>query len=177
MKKKQLKNVFLTIMGILSLCMIVVTITTIQYNLITGISRLISLTFVALYGFFLYKKPHNNFLKFAMLLYAIADIFNAAMYLSDDKSFVTNAARLFIAAGVIYCAGRLDRIEQNRIILLVIDGIGLILSITNAIIYSSSVGFLMTIRIFGTFIMLTTLIIAYFVRYEEHKEAGRSENL
>jgi len=174
MENKKTKNVLLAIMGVLIVAEIVICIVIAQSNVlvIDILMRLVSLLFTTLYGFWLYKKPHGNMLKCAMLIFAIVSILASSKTLMTGKSY--HIVKLLASAAVCYCAGRLNRIDQNKYLMpiigvafLAVSFYGVYLSIVNnyatAVIIASC--FIFTINYF-------TLMIAYFVRYDEHKEAG-----
>ncbi len=169
-EKKTSKNIWLHIMGVLILLVTISRLCTIGENTLQGILMIASLVLTALYGFFLYKKPHGNMLKFAMLLFSFTGILSNCIYLAYapvayDYAIILGYTVLF------YVAGRLNRIEQNRFILPVLLVMLIIKSVilVNAFHPETFVGFLSN---FCQPITLLTLCCAYFTRYQEHKEAG-----
>jgi len=66
-------------MGILILAEMVITSNAVALDALTYIPIIVSLVFVALYGLWLYKQPHGNILKYAMLLFAASIILNAVV--------------------------------------------------------------------------------------------------
>ncbi len=172
-KKKQ--NVFLMIMGVLILAAIVITACSISQSPVLCSLALLVLVFVALYGFVLYKKPHGNLLKLAMLLFAGIYITSAIIVASEGNGIVAlNVIGTLAASAVVYGAGRLDRIEQNKYIFIIADVIFFALELFSAITWPNR-NFVETFVLFNHFIIFNTLVIAYFIRYKEHKEAGVSD--
>ncbi len=175
-EKKISKNIWLHIMGVLILAEIVVTILSLmggQDDTLICIGTIITLVFTALYGFFLYKKPHGNMLKYTMLLLAAFMVFNAALCLKNRyNSSLVHILRLFIPCIICYVAGRLNRIEQNKYLLTFATVATLVLDIIPVILCIGNFNASWLFRIFWDVIILITLMIAYFTRYKEHKEAG-----
>jgi len=172
MKKKRLTNILLVILGILNIIEIGARIIIIQTNTFAGVVQMISLLFAVLYVFWLYKKPHGNILKYAMLIFAIANILSSSYLLLAGRTY--QMAKLLAVAAVCYCAGRLNRIDQNKyimpIIAIVLIGVSICGVYYNVINQTANVFTVLTS--FNNTINYITLMIAYFVRYEEHKEAG-----
>ena len=171
--KKTTTNILLIIMGILTLAEIILRLCIIKTNTFSGIVLIISMLFVALYCFFLYKKPHGNTLKYAMLLFALSSIFSSISYLMKVPDY--NSAIIILAdAGICYGAGRLNRIDQNRILFPIIAIVLLGCSIWSVTHYNTG-GVIRAFSFFNGFIAFTALMIAYFIRYKEHKEAGLAD--
>lgn len=175
MKSSKIKNILLAMMGVLVIAEFVLRISRINSATITGVLMLLVMAFVVLYGFWLYKKPHGNLLKYTMLLFAFVTILISGYYLSiSSASGVTRAmyfGKLITAGLVCYCAGRLNKIKQNKIIFPIIDVFLLAYGIWGCVV-SKNVTFTYAFNFFETFIIFTTIMIAYFVRYQEHHEAG-----
>lgn len=173
MEKKKETNILLIIMGLLIVLMGVAVACTVSGFWLPAICVLVALVFVALYGFWLYKKPHGNMLKYAMLLTAVANIITDAYLISTNcGSLVVHIISLLAAAAVCYGAGRLNRIEQNKYIFVITDIVFLIVAVIWTIQTSPEFPFLIFVKLYVYFVTFTTLIIAYFVRYKAHKEAG-----
>jgi len=179
MENRKRTNIVLVVMGALILMeMITSIISVIEHGIISAmsLSAIASLVFIAIYGFILYKKPHGNILKYAMLLLALAQVLNYADclkmgYIEEYISIIG-----LISAGiVVYVSGRLNRIEQNKYLLM----IALILELFNAIFsivkYANFISVAFVITYLFESIAILTLMIAYFVRYKEHKEAGLTD--
>jgi len=176
MEKKRSKNILLTIMGMLIIFMGIAVICTVSGYWLPAICVLAALIFCALYGFWLYKIPHGNILKYAMLLTAAANIITDAYLISTNcGSLSVHIVSLLSAAAVCYGAGRLNRIEQNKYIFVITDIIFLIIAVIWAFETPAEFSLLIFVKLFVYFIAFTTLFFAYFVRYKEHKEAGLSD--
>jgi len=172
MEKKTSKNVLLAVMGVLILIEIVARIIIIQTNTFAGIAQLISLAFSALYCFLFYNKPHGNILKYAMLVFAFANILSSSYLLLAGNTY--QIAKLLAVAAVCYCAGRLNRIDQNKYIMPILSLVFIGVSIcgVRVDIANKTVNAFTILTRFNNTINYFALMIAYFVRYEEHKEAG-----
>jgi len=168
------KKLWLMLMGILVLVEIIFRVCTISRFTFSGILTLVSLVFIALYGFLLYKVPHGNMLKYAMLFLAFSKIINNSNIMMNYNADYTSIILIIACAVICYCAGRLDRIKENRILFVVIDIIFFVTSIMTLLKYSRG-GFMIGFAFFDSFIAFTTLMIAYFIRYKEHREAGYKE--
>jgi len=174
MNSKKSTNVSLVIMGVLIIVAIISRILNIQTKPFPSILYLISLGFTAFYGFWLYKKPHGNMLKYAMLIFVVTVIIQGCNSMASDGEINNAIIRVFASIAVCYCAGRLDRLDQNKYIMPIIALLFLGESGYKVVddIMEQSVDIPSTIRHFSYTINYITLMIAYFVRYKEHKEAG-----
>ncbi|GEM_PF-2014516 len=172
MEKKTQKNIWLTIMGALTVAIIIITCIAITQPYLAYVCGIIVLLCSALYSFFFYNKPHGNLLKISFLIFAISKLISDACIISADTQFsILGAFSIVSAAIVCYCAGRLSRIEQNKYILIIIDVFYFALSTIECINLTTHT-LLNILCMFNYPITLTVLMIAYFVRYKEHKEAG-----
>jgi len=173
-KKKQ--NLLLIIMGLLILAELAITVVTVNRHWTSGVCLLLSLVPTALYGFVLYKKPHGNMLKVAMLIFVLYNILSTFSWNQyDEFNTCAHIIRMTATAAVAYGAGRLERIEQNRILFPIIAIVYSALSIFWSYDLIGILNNLYIIRLFTTPIIFITLMIAYFVRYKEHKEAGLTD--
>jgi len=177
MEKKQSKKIWLFIMGALILVELIVTIMTAsKAKFILDISKLIPLVFVTLYGFWLYKKPHGNMLKYAILILAASEILNAVqcIRMGWDNMYL-HTVRVFVAAILVYVAGRLNRIEQNKYLLPFAAIVNLVSVCAIVSKLHTSLTLLYKLTWFSGVLTIITLMIAYFIRYKEHKEAGLAD--
>jgi len=174
--KKTGTNVALAIMGVLILILIALEIYSLSTPNLIFFCDLAALVCTALYGFFLYKKPHGNMLKYTMLIFAASNLVIAIQMLwYNVGSAYVHAISLVIAGMLCYVAGRLNRIEQNRFILLIALVLFVIRSVASLILFPTP-SFITNFTICGQpIIMFLTLCCAYFVRYKAHKEAGLAD--
>jgi len=174
MENKTTKNLLLTIMGILILIELVLGIIIFENPLLDSVS-LIPLVFVALYGFWLYKKPHGNMLKYAILIAGVTNILVACSLIKEGLSMGEQIARVIVSVILVYVAGRLNRIDQNKYFLPIAFAIQFICDLIDYISYSAMFESIYRLTWFTAPIMILTLMIAYLVRYKEHKEAGLTD--
>jgi len=174
MDKKKSKNVLLVIMGVLIIVAIIARILKIQTKPVSTSLYLLSLVFTALYGFCLYKKPHGNILKYAMLIFLLTTIIQACNTMALKGTINHTMVRVIASVAVCYCAGRLNRIDQNKYIMPIIALLFFGESTYRIVgdIIDKSVNLASSVRHFSYTFNYITLMIAYFVRYKEHKEAG-----
>lgn len=124
----------------------------------------------AFYAFIGHKKPHGNLLKYLFIAFSVSLILNVC---TDIPDLIVMPCVCFAALIIAYVAGRLHKIEQNRI-LLVIAGV---LLLPKQFLPLFSGQFLIN----AFFYQLTPLIIllalgfAYTARYEAHKAAGLAD--
>jgi len=173
-KKTSKNNILLAIMGVLILTEIVIGFITLQ-NPFFDILGMIPLFFIALYGFWFYKKPHGNMLKYAMILLAISEIMTSLVCVKNGWNFERQTFKIFAAAALIYAAGRLNRIDQNKYILPLVFVVQFACDALAVIDFSPLYSPIYFIAWFSGTISAAALLIAYFVRYKEHKEAGLSD--
>jgi len=178
MKNKSVKNILLIVMGVLIVVAVIARILKIQTKPVPTVLYLISLLFTALYGFWFYKKPHGNMLKYAMLIFAVTTIIQGCYSMASDGTVTYALVRVLAAAAVCYCAGRMDRIKENRYLMPVIALLFLMTSIYKEVcdVSSRSVELASSIRHFSYTINFITLMLAYFIRYKEHREAGLTDS-
>ncbi len=160
-------KILLGLQAVLIIAVLVVTIISLDSSPVTGICSIVTIAFVIMYGLFLYKKPHGNLLKYAMLLFAFSMIFSTAM--NTYNTVFMDLIKLICAGALCYTSGRLDRVEQNKYIF---AGIGILLIIYWAIYVFSGVSWFVFFRRGSNIIIFVTLSLAYFLRYKQHKEAG-----
>jgi len=174
MENKKSTNILLIIMGVLILVELVFEIIIFQNSLVDYIS-LISLTFVALYGFWLYKKPHGNMLKYAILIAAVVNIFVTCTLIQEGLAMDRQIARIIASVILVYISGRLNRIDQNKFLFPIAFAIQFVCDIIDYITCSDMFDPIFKLTWFTAPIMILTLMIAYFVRYKAHKEAGLAD--
>ena len=126
-----------------------------------------------------FKVPHGNLLKYLFLVFSLMCLVG---FLCDDAAESTFKTYTFInqiLRGVVvifsaYIAGRLDRIKENTVLLVVNGLILLVTSIVNIVLYKITD---LTLIIFMSsfFILWVNLTIAYIFRYYGHKEAGSED--
>jgi len=136
------------------------------WSTITCIVMFVLIFYYAIWG---YKKPHGNMLKYLMLLYALsllASIYSAVIFNAPVTAIGLAIAMIFIG----YIAGRLNRVEQNRVFMIIVLLILIYEYVLAALAYKA--GFFGTLAVISPLIMWIDLYLAYLLRYKEHKEAG-----
>ena len=135
---------------------------------------------VILYAVVGYKKPHGNMLKtlffiFAVYLLAIASI----DFMGRSSEYIQNGLVAMAALIVAYISGRLNKLEKNRILLVIAGAllfIKVIMGFWAVPPHAENAGFAVmvmpVIRQAALLIDLAALGFAYTARFEEHKAAG-----
>jgi len=90
---------------------------------------------------------------------------------AETFSYATLASGI-VAMLIAYICGRLNRIEKNKILMIVV---GVILVALAAIQVIGTSRFMRSITSISNVVYWLTLCLAYIARYEEHKEAGLSD--
>ena len=143
---------------------------------------LLAVTFYAVIG---HKKPHGNMLKIVSVVFGAYLAFLSVLELNApiSISYISCGCYLVAALTVTYVAGRLHKIEKNRI-LLCLAGVCLLASAISSVIIFANAPHLPDsdsafVRIVAPVCGLTpplfihaALGFAYTARYEEHKAAG-----
>ena len=133
---------------------------------------------VTAYALFGYRKPHGNMLKYSVLLFGILIVAQSIL----PGSPLSNGATRDIICGcsgiaamaVAYLAGRLDRIGQNKYLMIIV---GLLISVCSVLLICNFSDFNL-MRCFSNLtqpICWAALCLAYVSRYDEHKSAGRKK--
>ena len=128
--------------------------------------------FIMLYAFFGYRKPHGNMLKFVFFAYAISLALQGTVAIAGKIHYTVGDLYVLAALLIAYVAGRLNKIEKNKFILIFVG----LLILASVIIINVPV--LPTIKFLYFFASITPIItfaalgFAYVARYEEHKAAG-----
>jgi len=172
MEKKNSTNVWMLILGGILLAELVLGIITIQYKFL-DIIALVPMVFTILYAFWLYKWPHGNMLKYAMLLFALERIIESIGCIKEGWDVCYNqTAKILASAIIIYVAGRLDHINQNKVLLsmafvLILEGV-----VVAVITFAQQYPLVYVISWFGEPVLILTIMVSYFGRYKDHKKAG-----
>jgi len=171
MEKKKSNNLAVcTICGILTAIGIVLAIISLisMSNgiwMINSVIDFLLLALIAYYAIYGYRKPNGNLLKYIILIFAVPDLISVY-----SRALVGDAWQAVIRAITIgllcYIAGRLHRVKQNVILMLVVTAFILIGIIVRIVNLKASIG------IATQLIIWIDICVAYFLRYKEHKEAG-----
>jgi len=123
---------------------------------------------VGYYALWGYKIPHGNLLKYIFLAYAI--FVYAAIPITSKEDIVWRVVLQGIVVGSLcYTAGRLDKVKQNVVFLVLITAL-----MTFCVIVDINSGDA-TIGIATGVVVWIDIFVAYFLRYREHKEAGLTD--
>ncbi len=115
-------------------------------------------------------------LKYAMLILAASQMLRYSNYLSAGVIAEYLNILVLLSSGVlIFVAGRLNRIEQNRYLLIVALLARLIAGIIGIAHDGGVAPVLFLITYLFDAVEILTLCCAYFTRYQEHKEAGLAD--
>ena len=131
-------------------------------------------SFVLLYAFFGYKKPHGNMLKILFFAFSIFLAFRGTFAIAGMKSYLYGDLHILSALVITYIAGRLNKIEKNRILLVFVGTILLAAFIVATVKHPIFV-FAKILDDLTSIISLAALSLAYVARYEEHKAAGLAD--
>ena len=131
-----------------------------------------------------YKKPHGNLLRYTFLLLSVACInglIDTAVDLTLTPDFHVNAQLVILgldglsAVLIAYVAGRLDKVKKNCPALLLITAMQIAIAVLFVSIYENWGNFVFLIWDFSTCFLWIDLMVAYLIRYREHKEAGLTD--
>ena len=178
---KSKKVLVYVVMGLLSLASVYS-----EFNICTldnSLQSITELVFVCVlcaltfyYAISNFKVPHGNLLKYLFLAFSVMCLVG---FLCDDAAeatfktytFVNQILRGLVVIFSAYIAGRLDRIKENTILLVIGGLILLTTSVINIVLYKLT-DFTLIIFMSSFFILWVNLTIAYIFRYYGHKEAG-----
>ena len=130
-----------------------------------------------------YKKPHGNLLRWTFLLLAfhhLNGIINVAMQIYNtnynvDIMLIIIGLNGISALLIAYVSGRLDKIKKNYALLIVITLAQITISVLFIILYGVWSNPKFVIWNFSICLLWINLVIAYLIRYREHKEAGLAD--
>lgn len=187
MNKKQLKPIVITMSVLILICFAALVI-----NVFDGgfsplkLPPLLSYVMAFLYLFFLYKKPHGNDIKIMYLVYAVTTA------IAIDSENAVRLGKFLIPVCVVliaFMAGRLHRIDQNKIIIPVVAALLLIATAEDIILHANLANALDQIglsdksavfkaseyiKMFSDIVMFGFISSVYAYRYDEHIAVGKS---
>jgi len=136
---------------------------------INHVLPLIMYIMVVIYGFISYKKPHGNVLRYAMFTFSV---YLALMIATAGSNGYACGYLLPLAAVMAaYMSGRLNKIEKNKW-LMIIETVLLAAFVVTESMHTGTNILPVIVSSGSHLIIWLLLIIAYIVRYQEHKEAG-----
>ena len=121
-----------------------------------------------------YRKPHGNLMKYLFLMFALCCLGGVVSITAEQTVIDTiyNYIRGIVVLLVAFVAGRLNRFKQNVWLMSLIGVLMLISSVVVCADYTDALGFLFS---FTYFFLWIDLMVAYILRYKEHKEAGLTD--
>ena len=142
-------------------------------------THLVILVSIFLYGIYGYKKPHGNMLRclffafggYLIVYHLIPVLPQLIIEECSVLSYVYETGMCLSALLAVYISGRLDKIEKNKI-LMIVTGIVLLISTISMFFVFNTFSFLATIQNFVKLTSWAVLCFAYVARYEDHKTAG-----
>jgi len=116
---------------------------------------------IGYYAFIGYKKPHGNLLKYIILISNLVGL----QVINEGLGLL-----IVVETGIrCYAAGRLERVKENLILLILLTacdvGLTIWLAVSNAL----------TVGVVAALVVWLDICVAYFLRYKEHKEAGLAD--
>ena len=181
---KSKKILVYVIMGLLSLLSLYSEITIcFKYKTFQWIAELVALcimiALIFYYAISNFKVSHGNLLKYLFIAFSVMTFFGIIMgdpkdAVASENVFLCQTLRGIVVIVSAYIAGRLDRIKENSYLIIICALILLGTSIYNAVVYNLT-SFVQIIFICNFFILWVDLMIAYILRYKEHKEAGLAD--
>ena len=127
---------------------------------------------VLLYAFWGYKKPHGNMLKYTFWVYAIYTALQGTVEIASRSGYVLGDLLVLAGLTIAYISGRLNKIEKNIFILIIVGLFLVARTITNCVIFPAVFGFTDLFGRLTPIITFAALGFAYVARFEEHKAAG-----
>lgn len=131
---------------------------------------------IIVYAFFGYKKAHGNMLRTVFFVFGVFIVASGIIGdpgLSEIHIKVCQFTTGFAALLIGYIAGRLDRIEKNKILMMIA---GVLMLIGRVIVFVSDPSSIWRfVGVMEHLIVWASLGFAYVARYEEHKTAGLSD--
>ena len=144
-------------------------------QIIANIATVIMILYYMLFG---YKKPHGNSLRNIFVISAILIIARLILphtHIENDVlRYVAKSGFGLAAILIAFVGGRLNKIKQNKILMIII---GVSLLIPSVIVAASFPEFIFMrgISSMAQPIGWLALCIAYVARFEEHKAAGLAD--
>ena len=134
---------------------------------------------VIIYAFVGYKKPHGDMLRIIFFGFSIYLLAYACIDFLTKPNYFGNSFVALSALIIAYISGRLNKLEKNRKLLIIV---GILLCTAEILSFISNPHQidLETIMVIicqsSSPIALAALGFAYTARYEEHKAAGLEDN-
>ena len=132
------------------------------------------LVLLLLYAFVGYKKPHGNMLRGLFFLFAVyLLVLSSIDFMMKSQDYIANGLVAFTSLLMAYVSGRLNKIEKNKVLLILAGIMLLVAEILSLVTGPMHMFDIVTIICKSTSVVtLAALGFAYTARYEQHKEAG-----
>jgi len=137
------------------------------------ITDIVMYLLVAYYGLWGYKKPHGNILKYLMLLFGVSLI--PSILVSVSGSYVSQILQIIMSIAVLlvgYISGRLYKFQTNRILIIIVTAIFIFRLFTMPMLFPTVTNPILLLGPLNQVILWLAICVAYFSRYQLHKEAG-----
>lgn len=180
MNEEGKKNSHLLVVGI-SLIGYIVSIISFIWRVNSRIPALVFIWITVFYCFVLYygtrgyQKPHGNLVRYLMLIFAV---YIAASLITEINGWAAPwpiaLSGSFAAMTITYMAGRLNKIQKNRYV----AGLSLLLLLVRCCWFLERPGLsgadmaLFILDRCQALFMWLTIVLIYFSRYHDHREAG-----
>ena len=131
---------------------------------------------VAIYALFGYKKAHGNMLRFIFFMFGVYVVVSAIIRdvnMVGAQENICHVMSGFATIMIGYIAGRLDRIEKNRFLMVIVGVFMLVARVIIFVAFPSNV--IRFIGVMEQLIVWAAICLAYTARFEEHKAAGLAD--
>ena len=132
---------------------------------------------IAVYALHGYRKPHGNMLKYTMLAFTVLSVYKffvPGKPVTENVEYIANACIVLAAIMIAYISGRLNKINKNKILMIVVEVL-FIVSIVLMRLTQKAFSIDSFIRSLSMPICWVALCFAYVARFEEHKAAGLAD--
>ena len=146
----------------------------IQLHIVIVLIEYLLVAFYALWG---YKKPHGNILRYTMFAFGFLcmyKFFVPGKPVTANIEYIANACIVLAALLIVYMSGRLNKIDKNKIIMIVV-GILLVANIILMRLTRETFSFGSFVRSLSLPVCWAALCSAYTARFEAHKAAGLAD--
>ena len=149
-------------------------------ELVVYLFMFLSMAYYALFG---YKKPHGNFLRviiavfslncLSIILDEVESAYHYDLPMSTVLIFVAGIGLVAILSA--YMCGRLDRLKENVVPIILVTAIMAARSLYYCFTHNIAYGVFEVLWYFSSSVLWLDIVFAYIIRYREHKEAGLAD--
>ncbi len=121
-----------------------------------------------------YKKPHGNLVRYLMLVLALVTAASIHQMLLDYRELPWQVLLSGAVAAVLigYMAGRLHKVKKNIIVVVIVTALLLIRCFWPLKLQYNAISVFYVLDRSTTLLAWITVVLIYFFRYKEHREAG-----